>query len=148
MIVYAGAIMVLFLFVIWLLNLQVEMRTAPGSSRAQGFSAAAVRGAGGRAVRAPVRTRPSAGDAQALAPAGYGSLASLATTLFSDYLIAFEVTSVLLLAAMVGAIALARRVVAAAAASRRERNRRDAKRSRRCTSASRCAEPCIGHSSA
>src|SRR5579863_7762666 len=30
MIVYAGAIMVLFLFVIWLLNLQAQLRSAPG----------------------------------------------------------------------------------------------------------------------
>ena len=39
---------------------------------------------------------PSAGGAQAAAPADYGSIEALATTLFSDYLIAFEVTSVLL----------------------------------------------------
>jgi NADH-quinone oxidoreductase subunit J len=43
-------------------------------------------------------------------PVGYGSLASLAGKLFTDYLIAFEVTSVLLLAAVVGSIALARRL--------------------------------------
>ena len=43
-------------------------------------------------------------------PAGYGSLASLAGKLFTDYLVAFEVTSVLLLAAVVGAVALARRI--------------------------------------
>jgi NADH:ubiquinone oxidoreductase subunit 6 (subunit J) len=43
-------------------------------------------------------------------PIGYGSLASLAGKLFTDYLVAFEVTSVLLLAAVVGAVALARRI--------------------------------------
>ncbi len=43
-------------------------------------------------------------------PAGYGSLESLAGKLFTDYLVAFEVTSVLLLAAVVGAVALARRI--------------------------------------
>ena len=53
-IVYVGAIMVLFLFVIWLLNLQAELRSATGLSRAQGDRWAAERGAGGRAVRAPV----------------------------------------------------------------------------------------------
>jgi NADH:ubiquinone oxidoreductase subunit 6 (subunit J) len=41
--------------------------------------------------------------------AGYGSIETLAETLFSQYLIAFEVTSVLLLVAVVGAVALARR---------------------------------------
>jgi NADH:ubiquinone oxidoreductase subunit 6 (subunit J) len=40
------------------------------------------------------------------------SLASLARLLFTDYLVAFEVTSVLLLAAVVGAIGLARRLPA------------------------------------
>ena len=43
-------------------------------------------------------------------PAGYGSLASLAAKLFTDYLIAFEVTSVLLLVAVVGSVALARKL--------------------------------------
>jgi NADH:ubiquinone oxidoreductase subunit 6 (subunit J) len=43
-------------------------------------------------------------------PTGYGSLASLAGKLFTDYLVAFEVTSILLLAAVVGSVALARRL--------------------------------------
>jgi NADH-quinone oxidoreductase subunit J len=108
MIVYAGAIMVLFLFVIWLLNLQAEVRTAPGHLALKAFS--------GLLFAALVAElfvllwhAPSAAGAQALAPAGYGSIDNLATTLFSDYLISFEITSVLLLAAIVGAIALARR---------------------------------------
>jgi NADH-quinone oxidoreductase subunit J len=42
-------------------------------------------------------------------PVGYGSIEALSQTLFSQYLIAFEVTSVLLLVAVVGAVALARR---------------------------------------
>lgn len=119
-IVYAGAIMVLFLFVIWLLNLQAELRSAPGRL--------ALKAAGGLLCAALVAElfvllwhAPSAGGAQAVAPAGYGSIETLATTLFSDYLIAFEITSVLLLAAIVGAIALARRaparLTAAAAAT-------------------------------
>ena len=66
---------------------------------------------------------PSAGGAQAVAPADYGSIATLATTLFSDYLVAFEVTSVLLLAAIVGAIALARRAPSSQAAGRTARRR-------------------------
>jgi hypothetical protein len=62
---------------------------------------------------------PSAAGARALAPAGYGSIDNLATTLFSDYLISFEITSVLLLAAIVGAIALARRESSPQAAAAR-----------------------------
>jgi NADH-quinone oxidoreductase subunit J len=108
MIVYAGAIMVLFLFVIWLLNLQAEVRTAPGHLALKAIS--------GLLFAALVSElfvllwhAPSAAGAQALTPAGYGSIDKLATTLFSDYLISFELTSVLLLASIVGLIALARR---------------------------------------
>jgi NADH-quinone oxidoreductase subunit J len=107
-IVYAGAIMVLFLFVIWLLNLQTEVRSSPGYL--------ALKVVGGLLCAALVAEMfvllwhaPSAGGAQAAAPADYGSIRMLATTLFSDYLVSFEITSVLLLAAIVGAIALARR---------------------------------------
>jgi NADH-quinone oxidoreductase subunit J len=108
MIVYAGAIMVLFLFVIWLLNLQAEVRTTPGHLALKAIS--------GLLFAALVSElfvllwhAPSAAGAQALTPAGYGSIDKLATTLFSDYLISFEITSVLLLASIVGLIALARR---------------------------------------
>ena len=118
MIVYAGAIMVLFLFVIWLLNLQAEVRTAPGHLALKAFS--------GLLFAALVAElfvllwhAPSAAGARALAPAGYGSIDNLATTLFSDYLISFEITSVLLLAAIVGAIALARRESSPQAAAAR-----------------------------
>ncbi|HTQ24013.1 MAG TPA: NADH-quinone oxidoreductase subunit J [Candidatus Binataceae bacterium] len=107
-IVYAGAIMVLFLFVIWLLNLQTELRSAPGY-----LAVKAISGLLCAALVAELflllRHAPTAGGAQAAAPPGYGSLDMLATTLFADYLVAFEITSVLLLAAIVGAVALARR---------------------------------------
>lgn len=106
-IIYVGAIMVLFLFVIWLLNLQIEP---------------ALEGNFGRRVLGALGAAGLAGGLSALflhAPAGaagpavaedYGSIASLARLLFGDYLIAFEMTSVLLLAAVVGAIGLARRI--------------------------------------
>ncbi len=115
MIVYAGAIMVLFLFVIWLLNLQAEVRSAPGY-----LALKAISGLLFAALVAELFVllwhAPSAAGAQALAGAGYGSIETLATTLFSDYLISFEITSVLLLAAIVGAIALGRRAPSAQAA--------------------------------
>jgi NADH-quinone oxidoreductase subunit J len=113
-IVYAGAIMVLFLFVIWLLNLQAELRCAPGylALKAIGGLLSAVLVA---ELFVILWHAPSAAGAQAVAPAGYGSIGMLATTLFSDYLVAFEVTSILLLAAIVGAIALARRIPSARA---------------------------------
>jgi NADH-quinone oxidoreductase subunit J len=107
-IVYVGAIMVLFLFVIWLLNIQTEEHLAEGHLGPKFFGAIAA-----AALLAELFTifghTPAAMTPQPL-PVDYGSIASLAHLLFSNYLVAFEVTSILLLAAVVGAIALARRV--------------------------------------
>jgi len=103
-IVYAGAIVVLFLFVIMLLNLQVETRAMAGallvgSAAAGGVALAAlIFAALGRTV-APAAT----------VPAGFGETAALARQLFTVYLLPFELTSVLLLVAIVGAVALARK---------------------------------------
>jgi NADH-quinone oxidoreductase subunit J len=106
-IVYAGAIMVLFLFVIWLLNLQVESGpTGHLALKAFGSLAAALLVTELFFVLAP----PHLQVKFTREPEGYGSLASLASKLFTDYLVAFEVTSVLLLAAVVGSIAIARRL--------------------------------------
>lgn len=107
-IVYAGAIMVLFLFVIWLLNVQAESRAAAGHLALKLFgalgAAALVAELFSFVARSPLT--PSAGPVSA----AYGSIGSLAEPLFTDYLIAFEATSLLLLAAIVGAVALARRI--------------------------------------
>jgi NADH-quinone oxidoreductase subunit J len=105
-IVYVGAIMILFLFVIWLLNLQVEARPS-------GHLALKLCGSiGAAALVAELCTfvvqRPTTVGLSRV-PANFGSMASLAGALFTDYLIAFEMTSLLLLVAVIGAVALARR---------------------------------------
>jgi len=106
-IVYAGAIMVLFLFVIWLLNLPVEI--GPTGHLALKFFGSV--GAAALAAEILVFVLPPHLQVRLSAPPpGYGSIDSLAQKLFSEYLVAFEVTSVLLLAAVVGAVALARRM--------------------------------------
>ena len=105
-IVYAGAIMILFLFVIWLLNLQAEAGIAGGRLARRFFGAIAAAALMGE-LFAILSRAPSGGNPEA--PAGYGSIHNLAMLLFSDYLVAFEITSLLLLAAVVGSIALARR---------------------------------------
>ncbi len=106
-IVYVGAIMVLFLFVIWLLNIQSD----PGAGRHLGLKLiAAIAAAAMAAEFAVIIVRTPQISQIARVPADFGSVASLARYLFTDYLIAFEVTSVLLLASIVGAIALARRL--------------------------------------
>jgi NADH-quinone oxidoreductase subunit J len=109
-IVYAGAILVLFLFVLMLLNV--------GRERPDGIRRPIQTGLGSLAVvvfaglflgmlrASGSRIGPGA------APAGGADLtdpAALARLLFSDYLLHFEAISVLLLAALVGAFVLARR---------------------------------------
>jgi NADH-quinone oxidoreductase subunit J len=107
-IVYVGAIMVLFLFVIWLLNIQSEERTAEGHLGMKFFGALGAAALIAEFFAIFLNT-PAAMTPRPL-PADYGSITSLAHLLFSSYLVAFEVTSILLLASIVGAIALARRV--------------------------------------
>jgi NADH-quinone oxidoreductase subunit J len=123
-IVYAGAIMVLFLFVIWLLNLPVET----GST---GRLAAKFLGAIGVAVllaELEVFWTPSHLQVKAAGQAaGYGAIDALSQTLFSEYLIAFEVTSVLLLVAVIGAVALARRTTEAETQQRAQNSTRTEK---------------------
>lgn len=108
-IIYVGAILVLLLFVIWLLNLQAA--EAGGAHLALKLFGAI--GAAGLATELFLIffKAPPAVHTTMLAP-GYGSIESLARLMFSDYLISFEVTSLLLLASIVGAIGLARRIPA------------------------------------
>jgi NADH-quinone oxidoreductase subunit J len=110
--VYAGAIMVVFLFVIMLLNLGLASEVADARGRGWKLVATAV-GIGLLAqIFALTRVR-----VQPHIPPGYlarqieytGVVAPVAGPLFKEYLLAFEVTSVLLLAAVVGAVVLGRR---------------------------------------
>jgi NADH-quinone oxidoreductase subunit J len=105
-IVYVGAIMVLFLFVIWLLNIQADSAEAPHLGLKLFGSIAAAAMAAEFAVI--IVRAPNLSELRTLRP-DFGTVEALARSLFSDYLVAFEVTSVLLLAAIVGAIALARK---------------------------------------
>jgi NADH-quinone oxidoreductase subunit J len=103
-VVYAGAIMVLFLFVLMLLNVKAELR-AEGEGRVFTLVAlalgAVLAGEVGSVLMA-VRT-PMAGAFDASARA-------VAHVLFEPrYLYVFEATSILILASLVGAIALAKR---------------------------------------
>ncbi len=107
-IVYVGAIMVLFLFVIWLLNLQAEPLPI-GHLGLKFFATIAVAGMAAELFAFLARTKVALGAVN-VAP-GYGSIDSLAQTLFGQYLMAFETTSILLLVAVIGAVAVARRAV-------------------------------------
>jgi NADH-quinone oxidoreductase subunit J len=112
--VYAGAIMVVFLFVIMLLNLGHVSELAD----ARGLWWKLAAGAIGVAIMSQVFavTRPRLAESLVL-PEGTlaaqvaktGAIAPFAGVLFRDYLLAFEVTSILLLAAVVGAVVLGKR---------------------------------------
>ena len=101
-IVYAGAIMVLFTFVVMLLNAGREERTLGSRAAAMvGFPAVATL----LAVIATVVLR-SSGSVNPQSP--ITSTRELSTVLFTRLLLPFEVTSVLILIAILGAVALAR----------------------------------------
>ena len=107
-IVYAGAIMVLFLFVIMLLNLRQPEEPSP--RRYAGHKVWGVLMAGFTAVLVAygfMETKLPA--AKTVTPPGMGNTESVARMLFTDYLLPFEVTSVLLLVAIVGAVVLSKR---------------------------------------
>ncbi|MFQ5943073.1 MAG: NADH-quinone oxidoreductase subunit J [Anaerolineales bacterium] len=105
--VYAGAIMVLFIFVIMLLGAE-NVESEPGHrwqfATALVLSYALITQF---LIVALVLPNDSGGELEAVAE-GFGSPASVGTLLFNQFLIPFEVTSLLLLAAMVGAIVLTR----------------------------------------
>jgi NADH-quinone oxidoreductase subunit J len=107
-IVYAGAIMVLFLFVIMLLNLQRESQENP---RRGLRIAATVGGALLIAELVLLLYRTPNGAGQPPLPEGYGTVLALSERLFTDFLLPFEITSVLLLVAVVGAVVLAKRQI-------------------------------------
>jgi NADH-quinone oxidoreductase subunit J len=103
-IVYAGAIMVLFIFAIMLL-IPGRAEAGPDPLGPQRMLALPFAGLLGVVV---VLVLPYAGTRAPVAMAPVGA-ATLGRLLFTDYLFPFEVTSVLLLAALVGALTLAKR---------------------------------------
>ena len=108
--VYAGAILVLFLFVIMLLNLKEEAADKDDRpiQRTLGLLVALALGGllAGATLRAPVPPRAAFTGASIPVP---DEIPALGRLLFSDYLLAFEVLSLLLLVAAVGALLLSKR---------------------------------------
>jgi len=120
-VVYAGAIMVLFLFVVMLLNAphedtEQDERVHPLIRRG------AMRFGAVLAVALIVElwwALMKAGETGEFGNASVSSVAAIGQLLFTDYAFPFEVTSILILVALVGAVVLARRDPAGAAALRR-----------------------------
>ena len=121
--VYVGAVMVLFLFVVMMLDINIDqlregfwkhLPLAGVRGRADGRrdGGAALRGA---AVRRRARRRRASG-------AGYSNTKALGRVLYTDYVFPFEIAAVILLVAIVAAIALTLR-------SRKETKYQDPQRS-------------------
>ncbi len=102
--VYAGAIMVLFLFVIMLLsNEQLRRDTGGRWQRPLAFLLGLVLlGEGAYVIVLKGGILPMIGSV----PPNFGNPAAIGSLLFNQYLLPFEVTSVLLLVSMIGAIVL------------------------------------------
>jgi NADH-quinone oxidoreductase subunit J len=104
--VYAGAIMVLFLFVIMLLGTELLPRSGVLPWQKPAAIVLAVLLAGEAAYLLFVRGAASGSIPQPVET--FGSPQAVGRALFNEYLLPFEITSILLLVAMVGAIVLAR----------------------------------------
>lgn len=108
LIVYAGAIMVLFLFVIMLMNLNAE-----GESRKHLWAKLAGVISGGCFLMVLVslvrQTAEITGRVALMKEGNIGLIKNLGKTLFSDFVLPFEISSVLFLSAMVGAVVIGKK---------------------------------------
>ncbi len=106
-IVYAGAILVFYLFFIMLLDLPSESAAPRFGAHwplgaAGGFAFAALTWYANRSGLEPVAERVSA-------ERGLGTLSAIGTALFGQFALPFEIASLILLAAIVGAVVIAKR---------------------------------------
>ena len=108
MIVYAGAIMVLFLFVIMLMNLNAQ--SEPQKNMWMKLAGVISGGCFLMVLVSLVRQANELTNKKALTVEGnIGLIKNLGKVLFSDYVVPFELTSVLFLSAMVGAIVIGKK---------------------------------------
>lgn len=107
--VYAGAIMVLFIFVIMVLNVR-ENAFHGWDLRPRALAGVGIGGLVGlTALIVTTATRHSELGAPGTLPADYGTIEALGRALFSHYLLPFEVVSALLTVGIVGAVVLAKK---------------------------------------
>jgi NADH-quinone oxidoreductase subunit J len=106
LIVYAGAIVVLFLFVIMLLGPSADLPKDRRGRVMRGFGAA-VFGLFILAILVPL-TGSAHAHAQGIADADFGSIDAFGWSLFNNALVPFELSSALLMVAVLGAVAVAR----------------------------------------
>ena len=102
--VYAGAVMVLFLFVIMLLSLGDEV----ARERKKAMQYLGVLGAVALASVLASAIARGSDDGMRAVDASFGTVKAVGSVLFTEYLLPFEATSLLLLVAIVGAVVVAK----------------------------------------
>ena len=108
--VYAGAILVLFLFVIMLLNLR-EGQLSRGGSGPKALKLVGAVASVGAAVALVVRESEffSIAPPPESLPQGFGGYRALGIALYTEYIVPLELAGLILLAAIIGAVVLAKR---------------------------------------
>jgi NADH-quinone oxidoreductase subunit J len=107
LIVYAGAIMVLFLFVIMLMNLNAD--TEPQKNKWLKIAGVIAGGALLLVFVAALKNAELKNQMAQMNTGDIGLIRNLGLALFKDYVIPFEISSVLFLSAMVGAVVIGKR---------------------------------------
>ncbi len=107
LIVYAGAIMVLFLFVIMLMNLSTD--TEPQKNKWLKLAGIIAGGCLMLVLVAALRDAEVAGKIAQLKDGDIGLINNLGKALFTDYVVPFEISSILFLSAMVGAAVIGKK---------------------------------------
>jgi NADH-quinone oxidoreductase subunit J len=107
LIVYAGAIMVLFLFVIMLMNLNAE--TEPQKNKWVKMAGVVAGGCLLLVMVAALKQAEVKGKVAQLATGDIGLIQNLGKVLFTDYVVPFEISSILFLSAMVGAVVIGKK---------------------------------------
>ncbi len=107
--VYAGAIMVLVVFVIMLLNLGREQQLAERGNAIRVTAGAATAGLFAVIIIMALVAKPTGQNALHANAVSMGTTEAIGQSLFTEYLFPFEAVSLLLLAALIGAVVLARK---------------------------------------
>ncbi len=106
-IVYAGAIMVLFLFVVMLMNLNAE--SEPKKNRILQFAGLISGGCLFLVLISAIIKSVSANNLVQMGGGDYGLIKNLGIVLFKDYVIPFEISSVLFLSAIIGTVVIGKK---------------------------------------
>ena len=107
LIVYAGAIMVLFLFVIMLMNLNADAE--PLKNKWMRLAGIVAGGCLMLVMVAALKEAEKKGELVQTGEGDIGLISNLGQVLFTDYVVPFEISSILFLSAMVGAVVIGKK---------------------------------------